>query len=415
MSTDTVRTAQQASGQGGSARDGAALRMTWLVARREIRLRAKTRVFVITTVIMLIAVALAVALPAILSGKSKPTRVGIVGGDTTTLSSIVTEAGRLSGGQATAVTEPSQAAAEAALRSGDLGAVLVDGKEIIVKQVPLGGPSGAVASLAQLAGLSHLIQTVPGAASAVAQGVSLPVRGLQAPSTSLSSRLTGLFTVIVVWILISVYGSQIALGIGEEKSSRVIEVLLSTVRPTQLLIGKVLGIGLLALGQAVAMVLVFIIAGFASGSNLVHGATLGVVIAGGVFIVLGYAFYCTAFAAAGSLVSRQSDVNSTIMPVQLPLILAYALSYTVIYANGASKFYHVLGFLPPTAPIAMPVLYAAGDVPLWQVAVSAVICAAGVVWMARLAVRVYANSILKTGPRISFRQAIRESRNAQSA
>ncbi|HXJ26918.1 MAG TPA: ABC transporter permease [Streptosporangiaceae bacterium] len=414
MSTDTVRTAQQASGQGGSARDGAALRMTWLVARREIRLRAKTRVFVITTVIMLIAVALAVALPAILSGKSKPTRVGIVGGDTTTLSSIVTEAGRLSGGQATAVTEPSQAAAEAALRSGDLGAVLVDGKEIIVKQVPLGGPSGAVASLAQLAGLSHLIQTVPGAASAVAQGVSLPVRGLQAPSTSLSSRLTGLFTVIVVWILISVYGSQIALGIGEEKSSRVIEVLLSTVRPTQLLIGKVLGIGLLALGQAVAMVLVFIIAGFASGSNLVHGATLGVVIAGGVFIVLGYAFYCTAFAAAGSLVSRQSDVNSTIMPVQLPLILAYALSYTVIYANGASKFYHVLGFLPPTAPIAMPVLYAAGDVPLWQVA-DAVICAAGVVWMARLAVRVYANSILKTGPRISFRQAIRESRNAQSA
>jgi ABC-2 type transport system permease protein len=386
--------------------------MTWLVARREIRLRAKTRVFVITTVIMLIAVALAVALPAILSGKSKATRVGVVGGDTTTLSSIVTEAGRLAGGQAIAVPEPSQAAAEAALRSGDLGAVLVDGQEIIVKQIPLGGPSGAVASLAQLAGLSHLIQTVPGAASAVAHGVSLPVRGLETPSTSLSSRLTGLFTVIIVWILISVYGSQIALGIGEEKSSRVIEVLLSSVRPTQLLIGKVLGIGLLALGQALGMVIVFIVAGFASGSNLVHGATLGVVIAGGVFIVLGYAFYCTAFAAAGSLVSRQSDVNSTIMPVQLPLILAYALSYTVIYANGANKFYHVLGFLPPTAPIAMPVLYAAGDVPVWQVAVSAVICAAGVVWMARIAVRIYANSILKTGPRISFRQAIRESRNA---
>jgi ABC-2 type transport system permease protein len=412
VSADTIRTAQQTDGQGGSARDGRALRMTWLVARREIRLRAKTRVFVITTAIMLIAVALAVALPAILSGKSKPERIGVVGGDTTTLSSIVTEAGRLSGGQAIAVPEQSQAAAEAALRSGDLSAVLVDGKEIIVKQVPLGGVSGAVGSLAQLAGLSHLVQTVPGAAAAVAHGVTLPVRGLEPPSTSLSSRLTGLFTVVIIWILISVYGSQIALGIGEEKSSRVIEVLLSAVRPVQLLIGKVLGIGLLALGQAVAMVLVFIIAGFASGSSLVHGATLGVVIAGGVFIVLGYAFYCTAFAAAGSLVSRQSDVNSTIMPVQLPLIIAYALSYTVIYANGASTFYHVLGFLPPTAPIAMPVLYAAGDVPVWQVAVSALICAAGVVWMARIAVRIYANSILKTGPRISFRQAIRESRNA---
>jgi hypothetical protein len=131
-----------------------------------------------------------------------------------------------------------------------------------------------------------------------------------------------------------------------------------------------------------------------------------------VFIVLGYAFYCTAFAAAGSLVSRQSDVNSTIMPVQLPLIVAYALSYTVIYANGANTFYRVLGFLPPTAPIAMPVLYASGDVPVWQVALSAVLCAAGTVWMTRLAAAIYANSILRTGPRIRLRQAIRESRNA---
>jgi ABC-2 type transport system permease protein len=202
------------------------------------------------------------------------------------------------------------------------------------------------------------------------------------------------------------------MGIGEEKSSRVVEVLLSAVRPVQLLIGKVLGIGLLALAQAVGMLAVFIIAGFASGSSLVHGATLGVVIAGGVFIVLGYAFYCTAFAAAGSLVSRQSDVNSTILPVQLPLILAYALSYTVIYANGANTFFRVLGFLPPTAPIAMPVLYAAGDVPVWQVVVSAVLCAVGTVWMARVATAIYANSILRTGPRISFRQAIKETRNA---
>jgi ABC-2 type transport system permease protein len=72
----------------------------------------------------------------------------------------------------------------------------------------------------------------------------------------------------------------------------------------------------------------------------------------------------------------------------------------------------VLGFLPPTAPIAMPVLYAAGDVPVWQVLVAAALTAVGTVWMARIAVRIYANSILKAGPRISFRQAIKESRNA---
>ncbi|HEX9041770.1 MAG TPA: ABC transporter permease [Trebonia sp.] len=409
MSTTTD---QEESGQPGTRRDSSSLRVTWLVARRELRLRAKTRVFVITTAIMVIAVALAVALPAILSGKSKQERIGVVGGVTPTVSAIVTEAGRLSGGRAVVVAEPSLAAAKTALRSGDLSAVLVPNSEIFVKQVPLGGVSGTVGTLAQLAGLSRLIETVPGAATAVAHGVSLPVSGLQAPSASLSSRLTGLFTVIIGFILITVYGSQIALGIGEEKSSRVVEVLLSSVRPVQLLIGKVLGIGLLALAQAVAMVVVFVVAGFATGSSLVHGATLGAVLAGGGFVVLGYAFYCTAYAAAGSLVSRQSDVNSTVLPVQLPLIVAYALSFTVIYANGANTFYHVLGFLPPTSPIAMPVLYAAGDVPAWQVVVSAVVCAAGTVWMARLAAKIYANSILRTGPRISFRQAIRESRNA---
>ncbi len=72
----------------------------------------------------------------------------------------------------------------------------------------------------------------------------------------------------------------------------------------------------------------------------------------------------------------------------------------------------MLGWLPPTSPIAMPVLYAAGDVPAWQVVVSAVLCAAGTVWMARLAAKICANSILRTGPRISFRQAIRESRQS---
>jgi len=409
----STTTDQEASGRPGTRRDRGSLPVTWLVAQRELRLRAKTRTFLITTAIMLIAVALAVALPAILSGKSKPDRIGVVGGVTPAISGIVTAAGRLSGGQAAVVVaEPSLAAAKAALLSGDLSAVLVPNSEIFVKQVPLGGVSGTVSTLSQLAGLSRLIETVPGAAAAVAHGVTLPVSGLQAPSTPLSVRLTGQFTMIIVFILISVYGSQIALGIGEEKSSRVVEVLLSSLRPVQLLVGKVLGMGVLALGQAAAMVVVFVVTGLASGSSLVRGSTLGTVLVGGVFIVLGYAFYCTAFAAAGSLVSRQSDVNTTVLPVQLPLIVAYALSFTVIYANGASTFFHVLGFLPPTAPIAMPVLYAAGDVPAWQVAVSALLCAIGTVWMARLAAKIYANSILRTGPRISFRQAIRESRKA---
>jgi ABC-2 type transport system permease protein len=104
-----------------------------------------------------------------------------------------------------------------------------------------------------------------------------------------------------------------------------------------------------------------------------------------------------------------------IVPVGIPLMLAYALSYTVLYANGANTFYRVLGFLPPTSPVAMPVLYAAGDVPAWQVAVSVVLLAAGTVVMARIAALIYGRSILRTGARLRLRQVLQDRAPVRSA
>jgi ABC-2 type transport system permease protein len=382
------------------------IRLTAIVAGREVRQRGRSRAFVISTIVLLIVVAAGVLIPALLANRAKPQRVGITGGQAAAATEIVREAGRLTGTAVTVVTEPSLAAGEAALRSGRLNALLVSGREVVVKQVSIAGSDGGTlpSAIADVAGLTRLLGQLPPGASA--NGVSLPVRGLTPPSASLSRRLTGLFTVVLVWILISAYGSQIAMGVGEEKQNRIVEVILASVRPIQLLVGKVTGIGVLALAQALLMVAAFLGLGAAVGSSLVHGAATGIVIVGGVFLILGYAFYCTAFAAAGSLVSRQSDVGAVIMPVQIPLIATYALSYTVIYANGASTFFHVLGFLPPTAPIAMPVLYAAGDVPAWQAAVSAALVAVGTVWMARTAATIYGRSVLRTGPRVRLRQVL---------
>jgi ABC-2 type transport system permease protein len=382
------------------------LRLTAIVAQREIRQRGRSRAFIVTTIVLLAVVAAGVTIPAIAARGSKPQRVGVVGGSTAAATGIVKEAGRLTGTEVTVIPQPSLAAAQASLRSGNLTAVLVSGQEVVVKQVAIdsGSGDGLASAIADVAGLSKLLgQLPPGAA---ASGVALPVRGLTPPSASLSRRLTGLFTVVLVWILISTYGSQIAMGVGEEKSNRIVEVILASVRPAQLLVGKVTGIGVLALAQAALMLAAFLGLGAAVGSSLVHGAAPGIVICGAVFLVLGYAFYCTAYAAAGSMVSRQSDVGSVILPVQIPLIIAYALSYTVIYANGANVFYRVLGFLPPTAPVAMPVLYAAGDVPAWQAAVSAVLVAVGTVWMARTAATIYGRSILRTGSRVRLRQVL---------
>jgi len=371
------------------------IRLTAIIAEREIRQRGRSRAFAVSTIVLLLVVAAAVVIPAILARTAKPQRVGIVGGQAAAMTEIVREAGRLTGTGVTVVPQPSLAAGEAALRSGQLDVLLVNDSEVVVKQVSLADSSGSggglASAIADVAGLSRLLgQLPPGAAG---RGVTLPVRGLSPPSASLSRRLTGLFTVVLVWVLISAYGSQIAMGVGEEKQNRIVEVILASVRPIQLLVGKVTGIGVLALAQAALMVAVFLGLGAAVGSSLAHGAAPGIVIVGAVFLVLGYACYCTAFAAV-------------ILPVQVPLIVAYALSYTVIYANGANLFYKVLGFFPPTAPVAMPVLYAAGDVPAWQAAISAVLVAVGTVWMARTAATIYGRSILRTGSRVRLRQVL---------
>ena len=122
---------------------------------------------------------------------------------------------------------------------------------------------------------------------------------------------------------------------------------------------------------------------------------------------MGYAFYCTAFAAAGSLVERPTDATTVSIPLQLPLLLAYVLSFTALSGN-AGLFYRILGFLPPTAPIASTVLFATGAMPGWQVALSIVITLAATVGMVRIAAVIYERAILRTGARLRVRELLRD-------
>jgi ABC-2 type transport system permease protein len=284
---------------------------------------------------------------------------------------------------------------------------------VLVKQQSFtGSPSGGTVAqaLAQLGGLQKLFAVLPPttATRIAAHGIALPVHGLIPPPTrGLAARITGLSVAILIYIIIIIYGIRITIGVCEEKGTRVVEVLLTTLRPVQLLVGKVLGMGLLTLGQIAAMVAVYLGLGYAVGSHVVTGTATGVVLVAGLWLVLGYAFYCTGFAAAGALINRQSDAYNAAFPLQLPLILAYILTYSVVYAPSVNTFYHVLAFIPFTAPVAMPVLVAVGAAPAWQVALSAAITIAGTVWMARLAGTIYSRAILRTGARLKARQVLR--------
>ena len=159
---------------------------------------------------------------------------------------------------------------------------------------------------------------------------------------------------------------------SEEKSSRVVEVLLAAVRPSQLLSARCSASGLLALAQALAILVTFVVLGdrpWARASSTAPRWRSSP--SAPLWIVIGYAFYCTAYAAAGSLVTKPSDAYQRLdCPVQLPLIVSYLLTFTVLYGDSVYGFYWFLAFFPPTAPISMTVLVALGVAQPWQVALS---------------------------------------------
>jgi ABC-2 type transport system permease protein len=259
--------------------------LTLLVARREVRERVGARSFRISTVILVIGVAAAVAIPALVSGGSGPGKVGIVGGDQAALTATVRQAGSVLGEKVEVMPFTSQAAGEAQVRTGNLDALYVGGHAVLIEQEPAEGASDTTAKFAgAIAQLARAPSTQAASISRV-----LPVRGLKRAPTSLSTRLTGLAVVVLIYLLIFIYGQRITSGVVEEKSSRVVEVLLASVRPAQLLGGKVIGMGATAFGQGAALVVTFVIVATATGSNLLHGAAIGVVLVGALWMVLGYA------------------------------------------------------------------------------------------------------------------------------
>jgi ABC-2 type transport system permease protein len=382
-------------------------RETWLIARREIDESFRAKSFRITTGILVLAVTAAVVIPALLGKHDTIARVGVVGAAEPALTGAALAAGRVTGEKVRLIAVPSLGAARAQLRSGALTAAVVDGREVLIKQQQVGGTSSSSTfadALAQFVGLVHRLPPAA-AASALTEGIAIPVVGVEPAPTSLTSRFTGLGVDLLIYIVIFFYGMRITQSVGEEKASRVVEVLLGTVKPTQLLTGKVIGFAGLALTQMLALGLAYVVSGVAVGSDAIRGAAGGVALMGALWLILGYALYCAAFAAAGSMISRQSDAGNAAFPLLIPLILAYTLSNGVLF-NGANSFYHVLAFIPWTAPVAMPTLYAVGAAPAWEVVVSALLSLVATVATVRVAGLVYERSVMRTGARVKLRQVL---------
>ena len=383
-----------------------------LVASREVRERVRGRVFRVGTLTILLAVAAAIVIPAVRNGPPAPQRVGVVGSLSIHTRNAIVAAGPSLGTTVHLVDQPSLAQAEEALRGGQVDVVIVDGRQLIVNKPidPTDTSTTArfVRSLSVALGIQRAYEAAGLSAmqaDQLAHAKPAPVNSLE-PAASTTTRATSLIGVILIFVMLTQYLTWILVGVMEEKANRVVEVLLAALRPVQLLSGKVLGIGLVAMGQAALIVAFALVLAKAVGSDLLHGTAPVELVASLVWLVLGYAFYCWVYAAAGSTAERQEQIQSLAFPLSLPILLGYIVAFTAAGSANVSLLVRVLAYLPPTAPFAMPVLVGLGAVQWWGFLVSVVISVVTTFAVARFASRIYRRSILRTGRRIGIREVL---------
>ncbi|GAA1400302.1 ABC transporter permease [Pseudonocardia kongjuensis] len=389
-----------------------ARRAVRLVARREFRAQVVKRSFVVSNLIVLLVIAGGIIAFSVFSGSGEPDRstVGVVG-DAPLGSAVATAADRAG---VPVEISPLGSADEgrAAVQAGDLDVALVPGDGGAVAVVDSELPSGLGAVLdaalagqardAALAGLGVGPETL---AQRTGPAV-LTVDALDPPDPEAGQRTAlSVAALFLMFGQILGFGTYVAMGVVEEKSSRVVELLLSTIRPLHLLWGKIIGIGAVGLLQLAAYGVVGLAAGLGTGLLTLTATAVGVFASVLGWFVLGFAFYAVLYAAAGSMVSRQEDINSTTTPLMLSLFLMYGAAF---YHLGSpdSPLTTVLAWIPPFPAILMPLRIADGSATTVQIVTTVLLMLASTAALGWLAARVFHRSVLRTGSRVPWREAL---------
>jgi ABC-2 type transport system permease protein len=236
---------------------------------------------------------------------------------------------------------------------------------------------------------------------------ALPVDALDPPDPDADVRrgIVSIGTFVLYGQLLG-YGFWVATGIVEEKSSRVVEVLLATVRPRALLAGKVLGIGVLALAQLLLVAVIGVAASAAAGVIDIGASAVSPVLLLLGWFVLGFAFYACLFAAGAARVSRQEDLQSVTTPGTLLVLVSFFASFYVSDSPDSTAA-RVLGVLPPFSALVAPVRAASGAADWWEAPVAVALMLAAVAGLVVLAARVYEGSVLRMGATVGLREALR--------
>ncbi|HET7419188.1 MAG TPA: ABC transporter permease [Candidatus Dormibacteraeota bacterium] len=385
----------------------------FLIARREFVTRIRSRFFQFGTLILVVALAGYIVLQAeVISKATSTVKVGFVG-PAQSLAQPLQAAAASSGLTVQVHDVSSVGAGEAQVRDGTLDALVSGqptGPDVAVKDKLDPTVEATLDGLVKETVLNQAIAQAGGDPSTILAQVAragIHLVQLDANATRRTqSTVVGLFVAILLYTALTLYGQFVAAGVVEEKSNRIVEILLSTVRPRQLLLGKVVGIGLVGFLQLAVLGVVAVVTATRTHAISLPSVTVEAVVAGLVWFVLGFFLYALMFAAAGSLVSRQEDLASVTTPITLIIVGTY-LAFFYAAANPDAPVTIALSIIPPFAPVLMAARIATGDAQAWQVAVAVVLTLIEIVALNALAARIYENSVLRVGSRVKLLEALR--------
>lgn len=355
-------------------------RSVWLVATREIIARLRSKAFLVSTGILLLISIGSVVAGGIASQNQTLPQVAVVGA----AAQIVEQTESF-----TVVQADDVAAAEDLVRAGTVSAAVVPstradallGVRVIALNSP---PVGVLAALSVTPAVSVL-----------------------EPTSRQSGGLVYLVALgfgLVFFMSAITFGSTIAQSVVEEKQTRVVEILMTTIPVRALLGGKVVGNSIMAFGQIVAIGSLVSIGMAATGQISLLGTVGPSILWFAVFFAFGFIMLAALFAATASMVSRQEDVGSATSPVLFLVMIPYFL---VIFFNDNPTVLAIMSYIPFSAPVGMPMRIFLGTAAWWEPLLSLAILLAAAAVVILLGSRIYSNSLLRMGARVTLRQALR--------
>ncbi|HLS01202.1 MAG TPA: ABC transporter permease [Beutenbergiaceae bacterium] len=387
----------------------------WLVAKRELKTRLLSKAAIIATLIFVVLIAGGLQAAAFFASSfDEPSTIG-VSQSASELGEIITEASQAEG-QDVDVVAVEDAQAKDLLREGEVDAVISG-----TAQAPVllfdGSPDIEIVQITTTAAQQSIFYSAidPEEGEAIQHDLaSLEVQVEDINPQTAQRDLDGV-KIVTVFAMISLLffaliqsASLIIVGVIEEKASRVVEVLLATIRPSQLLAGKVLGIGLMALIQ----VLIFALAGVGSAvaAGLVSLADLNVgwsVLNMIGWFILGFGVYVALFGGLASLVSRQEDAGVVTTPMVFGMMIPFYMAIYLVPNAPDALVTKITSYIPFFAPFMMPVRMAFDSAAGWEIALAVVLCLIAIPSVIWIGARVYSRAVLHTSGRVKLRQALR--------